>query len=187
MGDLIDLFGGASTDEQNVAPNSLHHSRSKPNAATKEQMSVCHDLPPEPQTGNVEYKLMLDTSNAERLQHLTTQMKWRLKEGQGTAFYEIGVGDDGRLIGLSDLQLQKSLCTLKKMADQLDATISVSRERRVTNDHQLEAENVKMACRVMICRKVNSASQIELRVAVLGTLTDNVAIDTAIHFKFMCA
>lgn len=38
-------------------------------------------LPPEPQQGNVEYKLKLINPSPNRLQQLITQMKWRLEEG----------------------------------------------------------------------------------------------------------
>ncbi len=31
----------------------------------------------------------------ERLEHLITQMKWRLGEGLGEAIYEVGVEDNG--------------------------------------------------------------------------------------------
>ena len=37
--------------------------------------------------GNIEYKLKLIDSSHERIQHLTTQMKFRIKEGDGEAFY----------------------------------------------------------------------------------------------------
>ena len=40
-------------------------------------------LPPEPQQGNIEYKLKLINPTPQRLEHLVTQMKWRLREGQG--------------------------------------------------------------------------------------------------------
>jgi GTPase len=40
-------------------------------------------LPPEPQQGNIEYKLKLVNPSSHRLEHLVTQMKWRLREGQG--------------------------------------------------------------------------------------------------------
>ena len=36
-----------------------------------------NSLPPEPQMGNVEYKLKLVNPTAQRLEHLITQMKWR--------------------------------------------------------------------------------------------------------------
>ena len=32
---------------------------------------------------------------AERLEHLITQLKWRLGEGMGEAIYEVGVEDNG--------------------------------------------------------------------------------------------
>jgi GTPase len=31
----------------------------------------------------------------DRVDHLTTQLIWRLEEGDGTAFYQIGVLDSG--------------------------------------------------------------------------------------------
>ena len=47
-------------------------------------------LPPEPEQGNVEYKLKLINPSSERFEHLVTQMKWRLREGHGEAVYQIG-------------------------------------------------------------------------------------------------
>ena len=44
-------------------------------------------------------------------------MKWRLREGRGEAIYEIGVADNGLLLGLSDNDLTSSLNTLNRMAD----------------------------------------------------------------------
>lgn len=52
-------------------------------------------LPPEPQFGNIEYKLKLLSPSKQRLDHLVTQLKWRLNEGNGEAIYEIGVTDSG--------------------------------------------------------------------------------------------
>lgn len=53
-------------------------------------------LPPEPQFGNIEYKLKLINPTKQRLDHLVTQLKWRLNEGNGEAIYEIGVTDSGK-------------------------------------------------------------------------------------------
>jgi len=44
-------------------------------------------------------------------------MKWRLREGRGEAIYEIGVADNGLLLGLSEEDLGSSLNTLNRMAD----------------------------------------------------------------------
>ena len=51
-----------------------------------------------------------------RLEHLITQMKWRLEEGEGEAIYEIGVEDNGLLMGLSKTDLDASMESLQTMA-----------------------------------------------------------------------
>lgn len=38
------------------------------------QQPVMHSLPPEPQSGNVEYKLKLVNPTEQRIQHLVTQV-----------------------------------------------------------------------------------------------------------------
>jgi len=58
-------------------------------------------------------------------------MKWRLREGQGEAIYEIGVGDDGFLHGLTAGEMEASLGTLRTMANRLGASITVLRTRHV--------------------------------------------------------
>lgn len=47
-------------------------------------------LPPEPEEGNIEYKLKLINPSSQKFEHLVTQMKWRLREGHGEAIYQIG-------------------------------------------------------------------------------------------------
>lgn len=103
-------------------------------------------------------------SRQNRLQHLTTQLLWRLQqsspyhsssssdlvipilpqahvkppcpgpnkllpglgESQG-ALYEIGVSDDGVLVGLTEDELQESLTTLRAMASSLGCKVEVLR------------------------------------------------------------
>ena len=67
--------------------------------------------------GNIEYKLKLINPTDSRLEHLITQMKWRLKEGCGEATYKIGVEDDGNCAGLNDVDLESTLSTLRLMAE----------------------------------------------------------------------
>ena len=57
-------------------------------------------LPQEKEEGHIEYKWKLLAPDNERMQHLLTQMLWRLEEGNGRCFYEIGVSDNGELTGL---------------------------------------------------------------------------------------
>lgn len=80
------------------------------NATDSEPMQ----LPEEVEEGNVEYKLQLLDPVPARLKQLTTQMHWRLNEGRGTAFYEIGVRDNGDPLGLAQDALLQSLATLSR-------------------------------------------------------------------------
>lgn len=60
-------------------------------------------------------------------------MKWRLREGNGEAIYEIGVEDSGILTGLSNWDMTASLQTLEKMALKLGATTTILRQRALDN------------------------------------------------------
>lgn len=104
-------------------------------------------------------------SRQDRLQHLTTQLLWRLQqsspyhsasskqltipklpddtidlsaavqpatlvsglEESGGALYEIGVADDGTLVGLTSDEMTESLSTLRVMAASLGCTVEVMR------------------------------------------------------------
>ena len=63
--------------------------------------------------------------SSSRMQHLITQMKWRLREGQGEAIYELGVEDGGAMAGLTDRELEASMKTIRKMATALSASLVV--------------------------------------------------------------
>ena len=67
-----------------------------------------HD-PQEDDYGNTEYKLKLVNPSQDKLQHRTTQMKFRLQEGSGEAKYMIGLEDDGTPTGLSQEEMLQSL------------------------------------------------------------------------------
>ncbi|CAH0562355.1 unnamed protein product [Brassicogethes aeneus] len=117
-------------------------------------------LPPEPQVGNVEYKLKIINPTKQRFEHLVTQLKWRLREGNGEAIYEIGVEDSGILAGLSKWDMKASLQTLHAMATKLGATIAVLRERHLDNGRSVSE--------VLVRKVPDDQNNIEIRVAVLG-------------------
>ncbi|CED82863.1 Predicted translation elongation factor [Phaffia rhodozyma] len=81
--------------------------------------------------GHIEYKLKLSAATPDRFNRLVTQLQWRLLEGGGEAIYEIGVLDDGTLVGLPRSELLSSLRTLEKMAEELGATVLVVKEIRL--------------------------------------------------------
>lgn len=81
--------------------------------------------------GNVEYKLQLLSPSPARFARLVTQLKWRLLEGDGQAYYEIGVADSGALVGLPCQELEESLETLEAMAGEIGASVIVVKEIEV--------------------------------------------------------
>lgn len=123
-------------------------------------------LPPEAEEGNIEYKLKLVSPTQYRFEHLATQMKWRLQEGRGEAVYQIGVEDNGMLVGLSEEDMRASLKTLQKMAEKVGADITVLREREVDYDSEIPRKIAEV-----LIRKVPDDQQfLDLRVAVLGNV-----------------
>ncbi|KAI8898873.1 P-loop containing nucleoside triphosphate hydrolase protein [Globomyces pollinis-pini] len=118
-------------------------------------------LPPEIEEGNIEYKLKLVNPPPERIDHLITQLKWRLAEGGGEAMYEIGVSDSGNLVGLDPNDMKSSLDTLKTMASKLCAELSIVRTQKVTGNRTVTE---------VMFRKCLEDDQhfLEIRVAILG-------------------
>lgn len=84
-------------------------------------------------------------------------MKWRLREGQGEAIYEIGVEDNGVLTGLAECEMTASLQTLQQMAYKLGATTTVLRERLVDSDNG----NSRKVAEVLV-RKVSGMLHINI-------------------------
>ena len=89
-------------------------------------------------------------------------MNWRLQEGQGEALYEIGVEDCGQLSGVSSEELDASLATLRKMADRLDASITILYQRQLDNQRHI--------VEVLVRKVPDDQHFIDLRLAVLGTV-----------------
>lgn len=87
-------------------------------------------------------------------------MKWRLREGNGEAIYEIGVEDSGILAGLSTFDMSASLQTLEKMALKLGATTTILRQRAL--------DNGRSVAEVLVRKVPDDQNNIEVRVAVLG-------------------
>ena len=74
----------------------------------------------------IQLKLSLSTPK-DRIDRYITQMKYRLLEGHGRCLYQIGVLDDGHLIGIDDSGIRESVECLKHMASELGAKITVQR------------------------------------------------------------
>jgi len=74
-------------------------------------------LPPESEEDNIEYKRLLsyDSIDNLRIDSLVTQMRWRVKEGSGIAYYYLGVNDNGTIYGLDELAAKETLHVFKQI------------------------------------------------------------------------
>ena len=122
--------------------------------------SLNQSLPPEVEEGNVEYKLKLLDISPSRLEHLITQMKWRLKEGNGEAFYNLGVADSGALVGLEEKEMNETVNCIKTMASRLKASATIVENNPVTNTRSYVVMRISLA--------ISNKHFVEIQVAVLG-------------------
>ena len=96
-----------------------------------------------------------------RLQHLVSQLKWRLSEGLGECFYELGIRDSGILSGLPKEDLEASIGTLRLMASHLGAHVSVIRRR--------ELEGALFVAECLVRRDAGELEHLlEIRVGIIG-------------------
>ena len=82
-------------------------------------------LPREIEEGNREYKRYLCGLTKFRFEGLLTQMKWRLREGEGIAYYYIGVDDDGSIYNLNKRQLSETINNIKSLVKKCNSKMSL--------------------------------------------------------------
>ncbi|KAG1697283.1 hypothetical protein DVH05_016568 [Phytophthora capsici] len=129
--------------------------------AREASLKASDHLPEEVEEGNVEYKQQLLEPSPDRLRQLTTQMNWRLNEGGGTAFYELGVKDNGEVVGLKQDAMLRSLGSLARMCRVVNAEMSLA-FFRAGKDSSCKA------MRVQIVRVLEHNHTKNLRVSMIG-------------------
>jgi len=127
---------------------------------TTDDNEKCQKLPNEDDEGNVEYKLKLINPPRDRFDCLVTQMKFRLIEGGGEAFYEIGISDDGSPTGITDDEMELSLDTLRRMAGELGADMSIIRKVKGISGNVAE----------VLVRQICGETHGEIRIAITGNV-----------------
>jgi GTPase len=83
-----------------------------------------NNLIPEVEEGNIEYKRYLINLEPSRIEQLTTQMLWRLSEGDGEAIYYLGIEDDGKPYKMTDDMKRESFKNLNQMIEKSNAEIT---------------------------------------------------------------
>eukprot|EP00924_Labyrinthula_sp_SR-Ha-C_P000143 maker-scaffold_39-snap-gene-2.79-mRNA-1 protein AED:0.00 eAED:0.00 QI:51/1/1/1/1/1/2/23/666 len=136
-------------------------------------------LPPECEEGNVEYKRKLSDDRPDRFIKLVSQLKWRIKEGQGKCYYFLGVEDNGKKIGIDKVNMEKSLKTLHKMAKAVKAGIVNTKLFPI--DPQVLSS--KKYAHVTIRRDATSDIPEEVRVIILGTSCGKTTLVSALSLN----
>lgn len=79
----------------------------------------------EPPIGNLEYKLNLNKMNNNKFQKYSSQLKYRILEGDGYAIYIIGVNDFGEVIGLNRGDIPKTTKLFNEMCANVQCKIDI--------------------------------------------------------------
>ena len=83
--------------------------------------------------GKIEYKRYFNIRDQERLEKYTTQMNYRINEGQGNSIYLIGINDNGSIYGLTEEEIEKNIDILLKITKLLDLNVSIIIKCRYKN------------------------------------------------------
>uniref|UniRef100_A0A3B4UCH1 GTP binding protein 2 n=1 Tax=Seriola dumerili TaxID=41447 RepID=A0A3B4UCH1_SERDU len=149
-----------------VAPKKAGAKNKKSKARFSRTFKPSNNTPYLPPEVRKKIRLKLVNPTQYRFEHLATQMKWRLQEGRGEAVYQIGVEDNGMLVGLSEEDMRASLKTLHRLAEKVGADITVLREREVDYD----SDEPRKIAEVLIRKVPDDQQFLDLRVAVLGNV-----------------
>jgi GTPase len=87
-------------------------------------MTLLNRLPSENNNGNIEYKWKLCNIKEDKINHLTSQMLYRLTEGNGYAKYYIGVQDNGNTDGIKRDELTITFYNLLECCKLINATVT---------------------------------------------------------------
>ncbi|PVZ98508.1 hypothetical protein BB558_005484 [Smittium angustum] len=128
-------------------------------------------LPPELDIkGNVEYKYKLTDVSYRKHKHLSTQLLWRLHEGNGEAIYQLGVHDDGTMFGITEPEMNTTIDVMKRMATELgDVEISSITWRNVSSSPTKDSS--------LLCNKNESSSDRFVAELVFKQKRDNLIVN----------
>jgi len=128
--------------------------------------------------GNIEYKRELINLDEETFNRRITQMKYRIYEGSGEAFYLIGVSDNGTILGLNENEYNESIDNLDKISKSIDCYVIKISEYNKNNNYVgefLVRENDKLDT---INIKIGVAGNVDSgKSTTVGTLTKGILDD----------
>ena len=91
----------------------------------------------EPHTGNIEYKLHLEDFTQNKYERYSTQLKYRILEGEGEAIYLIGVSDKGTVTGIPYTRLDQTVDKFNSICVNVNCKIDLILRCTYNNQHFL--------------------------------------------------
>lgn len=140
--------------------------------------SALRKIKPENDEGNNEYKLKLFNSSIDNINHIVSQMRYRVDEGLGEAIYTIGVTDSGGIIGLTEEEYTKTKQILDIVVEKCNYTMTLISEQKIEEserrfDESEEGErkfaNSKKIYEFLI-RENNRSRYVDIRVCCAGAV-----------------
>ena len=116
-------------------------------------------MDPENDTGNIEYKLKLLDKDIDKIERLSTQMRYRCFEGDGECIYNLGVGDDGTMHGITEDEYNETIKHINIMADKNNYSVNLLTSTPVKDDKNIYE---------VLVREINDNKYIDIKVAVAG-------------------
>jgi GTPase len=121
------------------------------------------ELEKEKEYGNVEYKQILTNKDSNRIEGITSQMRYRIEQGGGEAIYVIGVSDLGVFIGVNDDEFNESFNNLKIASEKNSCSISKISEKELTGNGEKKIYE-------LLIREKNDKKYIDIKVCVAGSV-----------------
>lgn len=118
-------------------------------------------MEPEKEDGNVEYKLKLVGATPERIQGLTSQMRYRCDEGGSECIYNLGVEDDGTQTGITEEEYKETIATLEKAVENNNYISTLL--------SKLKIDDTKSVYEVLI-RENNEEKYTDIKILVAGSV-----------------
>ena len=116
---------------------------------------------PENEEGNIEYKRQLNDNSPERIERLATQMRYRCNEGGSECIYNLGVDDDGTIVGITKEEYETTINCLKSAADKNKYSVSIITSTPVDKNKNIYE---------ILVREINDHSYIDIKVAIAGSV-----------------
>ncbi|MCS7103741.1 MAG: GTP-binding protein, partial [Candidatus Korarchaeum sp.] len=104
--------------------------------------------------------MKLEAGSEERIERLVTQLNYRLNEGGGEAFYELGLTDDGVPLGLTEEEASESLKVMEEITERLGAKFIIVRKERASRGYVYE----------LLIRRSLDLPPIQVSIALLGNV-----------------